>query len=281
VIIPTPSVQTHIASVMEHAYLSRREALKKAREVTERVSDDFLRELGINTSIIKHEKSFILKTSELSWKWRVENNDVRRLSEALHQGSYQVARLGDFATFVTTKTSPKADFKYIEIGHIDVTTGRIDLSRVQQYGPEEAPNNAQRRVQKEDILISTRRPTRGAVTVVPDSLDNEFCTLFFSIVRLNETVPVLPEYVSAFLRTFAGRVQFQQAITETTYPVISDADVANLLVPLPPVEIQKKLASELSVRLTESERVYLEADRTVSEAKKYIEGIILGATKVA
>lgn len=66
---------------------------------------------------------------------------------------------------------PQTGFKYIDIGGIDVATGII--TNVQELVGEEAPSRARMVVQAYDVIVSTVRPTRGAIAVVPPELHNE------------------------------------------------------------------------------------------------------------
>ena len=52
--------------------------------------------------------------------------------------------------------------------------------------------------------------------------------------------------------------------------------VENLSIPLPPLEIQNKIADEVKNRISEAERLKAEASKIIEEAKKKVEEIILG-----
>jgi type I restriction enzyme S subunit len=274
--LPPRDVQDRIAEVMQAAYAARREKLAEAEHLLAKLSDELLGILAVDSVRVHSEKRFAIAISELSLKWRVENNNLRGIKEALQSSHYSLVKVGDLVEFVTTRYEPTQQFRYIEIGDIDVATGAIVTEQLAEYYPETAPNNAQRQVKKGDILISTRRPTRGAIAVVPAELDGEVATLFFSIARLKDISLALPEYVCAFLRTPISQAQIRAAITETTYPVISDSDVARLLLALPPLEIQSKVVQEITRRHSEGRRLRAEADQVVAQAKARVERMILG-----
>mgnify|MGYP001573919684 CR=1 FL=1 len=48
-----------------------------------------------------------------------------------------------------------------------------------------------------------------------------------------------------------------------------------LLIPYPPLEIQSKIAEEVKRRISEAEKLKADASRTIEEAKKQVEKMIL------
>jgi len=282
IVIPVPprSLQDQIAQVIQEAYRDRQKKLQEAVNLLQGINELLLDELNIDLSLIHQESKFLVSSLELSRKWRVENHNIRGLLSVIENGHYPVVKLGEVANFVNKKHTSSQEFYYIEIGGIDIDSGLIQEDQLVKYTAKTAPNNAQRQVKQGDILISTRRPTRGAIAVVPKSLDNSICTLFFSILRLREDVAVVPEYIAAFLRTQVGRLQFQQAITETTYPVVSDSDVAELLLPLPPLKVQQTIVAKVQARISDSKLLRSQAETVVAAAKARVERMILGEETV-
>jgi restriction endonuclease S subunit len=222
------------------------------------------------------KKSFTLKKSELSKKFRVENNNLD--ISALVQGSgYDAVRLGDIASAHRNernrRDTAESVIKYVQISDIDVFLGRIKSFR--KFKGSEAPNNARRIMKCGDILVSTRRPTRGAVVTVPSEFHNEICTVFFTTLTVLDWEKYNPFYISLFLRTSLGRLQFQSMITETAYPVISDEDVENIIVLVPPLETQFQIVENYnSAAIGFFEKLNSAYDSIVT-SKQQIENIIL------
>ena len=194
--------------------------------------------------MISVRKKFKLKRSELGRKFRVENNNLD-FSELIEDTGHRVERLGDLAQAHRTNRNKKKTaatrFKYIQIGDIDVALGRIGSYK--DCLGSDAPNNARRLVQQGDVLVSTRRPTRGAVVAVPEEFDGQVCSVFFTTLRVADRDALDPGYLALFLRSSLARRQFAAIITETAYPVISDADVEEMTILLPSIEEQRRLVS--------------------------------------
>lgn len=98
--------------------------------------------------------------------------------------------IGECAEIITDKRNPTSTpdepFLYVDISSVDVTTGMI--TNPQQLLGEEAPSRARKVIREGDIIISTCRPTRGAVAVVPKELDNQICSTGFSVIRAKESI---------------------------------------------------------------------------------------------
>ena len=143
-------------------------------------------------------------------------------------------------------------FQYVSISSVDVSIGRI-------ANPEEvlgidAPSRARKVIREGDILISTCRPTRGAIAVVPKYLDNEICSTAFSVVRAKQG-KVLPQYLHWALRLPSTLEQFRKWSTGSSYPAILDEDVEKTLIPVPSLELQKQIVSDIAAGLKQRDEV--------------------------
>lgn len=146
---------------------------------------------------------------------------------------------------ITEKRNPtlKPDelFQYIDISSIDVVTGII--INTQELLGEEAPSRARKVVHEGDIIISTCRPTRGAVAIVPKKLDNQICSTGFCVIRAKEGVS--NKYLHFILRSAVVKEQFRKFSTGSSYPAILDEDVEKTVIPLPKEPMQKQIADKV------------------------------------
>jgi len=226
--------------------------------------------------MISVKKAFTLPVSELSHKFRVENNNLD-IADLIANSGLQAKKIKEFATTHRNERNRKetaADsFRYVQISDIDVNLGRIKSYRT--FRGDQAPNNARRIMTHGDLLISTRRPTRGAIVAVPEDFDGHICTVFFTTLRIHDWNIVDPWYLALFLRTSLGRFQFQSSITETAYPVISDADVLDLTVLLPEIDRQREIASAYSGAVGRFFNQLNEAYREITSARQDVENFVL------
>lgn len=136
---------------------------------------------------------------------------------------------------------PDAVFQYVDISSVDVSVGSI--ANPQEVEGAEAPSRARKVVRAFDIVVSTCRPTRGAIAVVPVTLHNQIASTGFSIVRAKAGVN--PFYLHYALRLPSTLEQFRKWSTGSSYPAILDADVKKTLIPVPDEKTQDEIAAKV------------------------------------
>lgn len=187
-------------------------------------------------------KTLIRSRSELAaaGRWDIdfhlEPEEIKKFPKQL------LARIDSVADIATEKRDPSKDpdsvFQYIDIASVDVSNGTV--STPQDLTGEEAPSRARKVVRAFDIVVSTCRPTRGAIAVVPASLHNQIASTGFSVLRPKPGVN--PYYLHYALRLSSTSEQFRKWSTGSSYPAILDEDVKKTLIPLPSAEIQERIA---------------------------------------
>jgi type I restriction enzyme S subunit len=169
-------------------------------------------------------------------------------------------RVDQVADIVKDKRDPTRDaesvFQYVDISSVDVSIGVV--ANPQEVEGSEAPSRARKVVRAFDLVISTCRPTRGAIAVIPPSLHNQIASTGFSVVRCHDDVN--PFYLHYALRLPSTLEQFRKWSTGSSYPAILDEDVAKTLVPVPSPEEQDRIAQVLMAAFHERERAVKRAD---------------------
>lgn len=86
-----------------------------------------------------------------------------------------------------------------------------------------------------------------------------------------DTGRVLPQFVSAFLNCSAGRIQIDQVSRQIAGMTNVNAEELRLLeVPLPPLEVQRRLVAELDVARAERDRALAEAEKLTVTFDAYL-----------
>lgn len=169
-------------------------------------------------------------------------------------------RVDQVATIAKDKRDPRKNpesvFQYIDISSVDVTIGAI-LNQQEVEGAE-APSRARKVVRAFDLIISTCRPTRGAIAVVPVNLHNQIASTGFSVIRPKPGIN--PFYLHYALRLASTLEQFRKWSTGSSYPAILDEDVAKTLIPVPSTEEQDKIAGLVVNALREREAAMRQAN---------------------
>jgi len=274
VILPPRPIQDQIAQVMQEAYGERQEKLELAKALLQGIDDFVFDVLNIAPESVEEETRFLRSISSLrGGRFDVEfNMGFHKFDPYMDQ----VQPVKDIAAFPKeTKdptNTPETSFNYIDIASIDIELGEI--REVSEILGSDAPSRARQVVHAGDIIISTVRPTRGAIALIPESMDGFICSTGFSIVRPNNQVT--SEYLHTALRLHTTLEQFGRRSAGSSYPAILDKDVKATLIPVPHKEIQDKISVEVIRRRSEAKQLRIEAKAIVSAAKARIEKMILG-----
>ena len=156
---------------------------------------------------------------------------------------------------------PDSVFQYIDISSVDVATGFI--ANPQDMEGTEAPSRARKVVTAFDVIVSTCRPTRGAIAVVPVGLHNQIASTAFSIVRAHQGIN--PFYLHYALRLPSTLEQFRKWSTGSSYPAILDGDVKKTIIPVPDLETQDAIARTIVSAIREREVVIRSANAAWSK----------------
>jgi type I restriction enzyme S subunit len=151
---------------------------------------------------------------------------------------------------------PDRTFLYVDISSVDVQTGAI--ANPQELSGEEAPSRARMVISAYDVLVSTCRPTRGAIAVVPPDLHNQICSTGFAVLRCSEEVN--PFFLHYVLRLPSTLEQFRKLSTGSSYPAILDTDVLETIVPHATPEEQNAIAASTVTALERWRRTLREAN---------------------
>jgi type I restriction enzyme S subunit len=139
-------------------------------------------------------------------------------------------KVSDLATLVDDRIDPRREsareFDYIEISDVDPRTALVGHKRILAG---EAPSRARKRVRSGDVVVSTVRPERGAVGVVPPRLDGAVCSTGFAVLRCKDIHPLALTWL---LKTDLVRQQMIRNNIGIAYPAISEATCLELVLPL-------------------------------------------------
>lgn len=136
---------------------------------------------------------------------------------------------------------PDLEFTYVDLGAVDNTKKCITSPAVVMG--REAPSRARQLIQAKDVLVSTVRPNLNAVAIVDPQLDGATASTGFTILR--PTNQVDPNYLFHWVRTPLFVSDMVRKATGASYPAVSDRIVKESLIPLPPLDEQRRIAAIL------------------------------------
>jgi len=182
--------------------------------------------------------------------------------------------LGEIADILSEtddfRLASNGDIRYIAISDVDARTMQVVSQQI--IKPHEAPSRATYRVRQGDIITaisgaSTGTP-RHATALITEDEDGAICSNGFAVLRNIHGVE--PLFLLAYMRTEYYLRQVRRLMTGHAIPAISIDDLAKVLVPVPPVEIQKKIADEIAIILAMRKEALKTGERVVKETESFI-----------
>lgn len=155
-----------------------------------------------------------------------------------HRG-WERVRLGTILLPIEQRdpmNNPGQEFVYVDIASIDNQSKTI-VSANRILG-QEAPSRARKVICEGDVIVSTVRPNLNAVALVPSRLGNQICSTGFSVLRPSDKLT--SDYIFAFVCTPYFIRWLMSKTKGANYPAVSDGDIKNVTLPLPPLSLQRK-----------------------------------------
>lgn len=137
---------------------------------------------------------------------------------------------------------PDDTFTYIDVS--SVSNEAFSIIETRRFIGKDAPSRARKLVRKDDVVFATVRPTLRRIAMVPASFDGQLCSTGFCVLR-SDKEQLNPDFLYLYLLTkkIANKVEALQK--GATYPAISDSDLFNQLISLPPISEQRAIARSL------------------------------------
>lgn len=181
--------------------------------------------------------------------------------------------LGEITDPYIVQSPPlETSFTYIEISSID--NGSKTISAPSRLAAAEAPTRARQHLRAGDVVISMTRPNLNAVARISEQFDGAIGSTGFCVLR-----PTLVD--SNWLLYIAQSPQFIRAMTTrvqgVVYPAVRPIDIRSFVVPLPPLEEQRRLVAELDRQLTRISSASGSLRRTQANMKRYRAAVLKAA----
>ena len=174
-------------------------------------------------------------------RWDVTAEDVRIIN-GLSKSKYELKKIGtvyDCSSRPWRKRNHNKDsFKYIELSSIEPGLGIIETKEI---AVAKAPSRATQQVKCGDLIIGTTRPYLKKFAIIESAFENYVCSSGFCIIKPHASYSLI--YLKEFLRSYYGVEQFKNKMTGATYPAITNTALKEILIPLPPLPIQAKIAA--------------------------------------
>ncbi len=163
--------------------------------------------------------------------------------------------------------SPEAEFDYIDVSSVSNATFTIE--ETQRLKGKDAPSRARKLVRANDIIFATIRPTLRRIAVVPDHLDQQVCSTGYFVLRAKPEVDHRFVFYSLFTEEFSGQMESLQK--GASYPAVTDGDVRDQPIPLPPLAEQQRIVGLLDEAFAGLATAQAHAEKNLHNARAIFE----------
>jgi len=136
-----------------------------------------------------------------------------------------------------------AEYSHSEIAYLDIGNVAAGVAgEPAKLSPSDAPSRAQRIVRSQDTILSTVRPGNRAYAFVRDAPENLIVSTGFAVLRAKREAAD-PRFLY-YLATSDPIINYLASIAEekTAYPSVNPGDIAECVVPIPPMSEQRAIA---------------------------------------
>ena len=253
--------QKKIQLVIQRAY----RLLSDSKIQYKKVESNLVSELGFDMLKPSKEQISIRSFSDINIIGRIDAEYYQPKYDDFqnHILNYKNGYTTPRQQFKQIKTRCKRDltqYPYVEIGDVNVATGESIYNYV---ATKDLPDNAKIITQKGDLVVSTVRPYRGAVSIL--SQDNLLVSGAFTVLREKGGYPA--QTLQVLFRTALYKEWLLKYNVGTSYPVIKDDDVLDIPIP----NFDDAIHTEISEKVRDSEELLKESHRLLECAKKAVE----------
>ena len=270
--IPTQNIQNKIILKMEEAYQKKQEKEKEAQNKLDSIDNYLLNELGIKMPSNKQEsledRVFFRNFSEISGN-RYDSNayHVKRINaiEQLKKSFHKLEKLKNITSFSKEiVTENKDSLPYIGLANITSNTGLYSETT------DKEKFSSAIKFKKGQILFPKLRPYLNKVHLA------EFDGLCSTEFHIFDSVKIENNYLSIFLLSQVVVNQTKYLMSGNTLPRLQTEDIRDLLIAIPPINIQNKIIKYAKTVRSEAEALKNKANEIFETSKKEVEKMILG-----
>lgn len=173
----------------------------------------------------------------------------------------------------TSKAAEKGQVKYLRT--TDITSGHLNWDTV-PYCQDNPPNVEKYKIEPGDILIS-RAGSVGFSALIEDVPSTP--AVFASyLIRYIPNSQVNPKFIARFLQSPNYWQQISDASAGIALANVNAKKLANVILPLPPLNEQKRIAEKLDSLLTRVDSCQSHLERVPQILKRFRQSVLAAAT---
>lgn len=257
-----------------------RECVEKRRVAIEA---RFFADLGLQSPV----QGSMPKAFAVGWqdflRWGVRFNQLSQVGADISQGRFPEVELERLLKVIQYGTSEKANNNGVGVPILricNIKEQTIDFSELKHIRLTRKIIEGLQ-LQDGDVLIIRTSGSRDLVGTCAVFRGQGVFVFASYLIRLRfDTKIVLPEFVSWFLNSPLGRQQVDAVSRQIMQNNINSEELRGLQIPLPPLQVQKKIMERVTAGREEITREREAADRLTRDINTEVEALILGMKKV-
>ena len=279
--IQIPIVKNDFQKIIQNLYIKSQIFISNSKSLYSQAEELLLSELGLTDWKPKHELSFIKNFSDTHEAERFDAEyfqpKYEEIIEAVKKYKGGFDDLGNLVKIKDKNFTPKDDeeYKYIELANISAN-GEIN-GYTENLG-KELPSRARRKVQKDDLIVSSIEGSLDSIALISENLQNALCSTGFFVIQSEN---INSETLLILLKTKVGQLQLKRGCKGTILTATSKDELSKIVLPKidskTQGEIKKKIiemyeTKRLSKSLLEIAKrgVEMAIEKDEQEAKKWI-----------
>ena len=162
----------------------------------------------------------------------------------MRQG-WEIKKLGEICNKITNikwnEIDKTTSFPYIDLSAVDRENSSIH--DYEYINISNAPSRAKQIVKVGDILFATTRPMLKRACIIPNEFNNAIASTGFCVLRPQGTV--LSEWIYHNIKSNRFYKYIEPIQKGVSYPAVTDNEVKDFCIPIPPREEQERIVAEL------------------------------------
>ena len=186
------------------------------------------------------------------------------------KAGWEVKPLGEVIEKLETvdpRKTPDIEFDYVDVSTVSKQTYKIE-GTTRTLGAN-APSRARRKIRTNDVIFATIRPTLQRIAFVPSELDDQICSTGYMVLRAKQLV--LSKFIYYFLFSDAYSSAMEKLQKGASYPAVTDGEVRQQPIPLPPLDEQKRIVAVLDAAFDGLTRARAHAEANLQNARELFE----------
>ncbi len=288
IIVPSFDIQDKVISINDTAFEQKKQNEAEAEKLLASIDDYLLKELGITlptppANILKN-RIFTSQLSELSGKRfdpRYYQNYFIQFYKNLNK-QYPTKKLKEIAEYVGSGSTPTAGgdaytdeangVPFIRITNLKKDT--IDLTDVLFIKRKIHETSLKRTQLKAGELLLSMAGTIGLTVIVPDFVREANINQALARIILKNGYENI--FVKEVLNSKIGKTQTDRLSRPAVQANINFNEIGSLLIPVPPLANQKKIAEYISAIRKEAQQLKDKTKEALKKASGEIENILIG-----